>query len=142
MNNKIVIAAVASLVILIGVVVLMANSNNTATNTKTVEAPHNDSEKPHEEGADSAAQEENTVIYKGFAVSPKSITVKKGTTVTWTNQDDADHDVTPDTETADFKASELFGKGETYKVTFNTPGTYSFYCSPHPYMKGTIVVTE
>ena len=84
----------------------------------------------------------NQITYKGFSVVQKSITVKKGTTVTWTNQDNAKHDVTPDTATDEFKASELFGKGETHSVTFNTAGTYSYYCSPHPYMKGTIVVTE
>ncbi len=141
MNNKIVIAAVAALVVLVGVLVLMANGNP-APNTKTVEVPHNDAEKPHAEENEDAVQEKDTITYKGFAVSPKTLTVKKGTTVTWTNQDEADHDVTPDVETADFKTSELFGKGGTYKVTFNTPGTYSFYCSPHPYMKGTIEVTE
>lgn len=86
--------------------------------------------------------ETNKVTYKSFAVVEKTIKVKMGTTVTWTNQDNAKHDVTPDTETADFKASDLFGKGETYSVTFNTPGKYAYHCSPHPYMKGIIEVTE
>lgn len=84
----------------------------------------------------------NEVIYKNFEVQLEKITVKKGTTVTWTNMDSAKHDVTPDKETEDFKTSELFGKGETYSVTFNTPGTYAYICSPHPYMKGTVEVTE
>ncbi len=84
----------------------------------------------------------NEVTYKGFAVVQKKITVKKGTTVTWTNQDNAMHDVTPVNETADFKASELFGKGKTYSMTFNTVGSFDYFCSPHPYMKGTVEVTE
>lgn len=141
MNNKIIIAAVAALVIIVGVVVLMASNNSTAPTTETVDTSRNNDEQPQEE-TEIIAQEENDITYKGFAVSPSTITVKKGTTVTWTNQDDAQHDVTPDEETADFKASELFGKGETYAVTFNTPGMYAYHCSPHPYMKGTIEVTE
>ncbi|MEO5498990.1 MAG: plastocyanin/azurin family copper-binding protein [Candidatus Saccharimonadales bacterium] len=84
----------------------------------------------------------NQITYKGFDVVQKNITVKKGTTVTWTNDDSAKHDVTPDEETEEFKTSELFGKGETYSVTFNTVGKFSYYCSPHPYMKGTVTVTE
>lgn len=82
------------------------------------------------------------ITYKNFDVLEKTIIVKKGTTVTWTNEDVAAHDVVPDTETTDFKASQLFGKGETYRVTFNTPGTYTYYCSPHPFMKGSIEVVE
>lgn len=90
----------------------------------------------------SGIQETNKVSYKGFDVEQPKIRVKKGTTVTWTNEDSAKHDVTPTTETEEFKTSKLFGKGETYSVTFNTVGTYSYYCSPHPYMKGTVEVVE
>lgn len=86
--------------------------------------------------------ETNKVTYKGFAVVEKTIKVKKGTTVTWTNEDSAKHDVTPVTETADFKATDLFGKGESRSITFNTVGTFEYICSPHPYMKGTVEVVE
>ena len=94
------------------------------------------------ETSSDAVVETNSVTYKGFAVVQKTIKVKKGTTVTWTNEDSAKHDVTPDQPTANFKASELFGKGGTYKMTFNTVGTFAYHCSPHPYMKGTIEVVE
>lgn len=86
--------------------------------------------------------ETNKVTYKGFAVVEKTIKVKKGTTVTWTNEDSAKHDVTPVNETADFKATDLFGKGESRSITFNTVGTFEYICSPHPYMKGTVEVVE
>ncbi len=72
----------------------------------------------------------------------KKIRVKKGTTVKWTNQSNTKHDVTPDTETAEFKASNLLKKGESYEVTFNSAGTFTYNCSPHPYMKGSVEVTE
>lgn len=99
-------------------------------------------------GSKSAQQSSNEVIetnqvsYEDFRVMPQTIKIKKGTTVTWTNKDTAKHDVTPVQETEEFEASELFGKGETYSVTFNAVGTYDYYCSPHPYMKGTVEVIE
>jgi amicyanin len=83
-----------------------------------------------------------SIEIKDFAYSPANVTVKKGTTVTWTNQDSMRHDVNPDDSTEEFKKSSLLAKGESYTVTFNTVGTYSYYCSPHPYMKGTITVIE
>lgn len=84
----------------------------------------------------------NSIDIKDYAFQPAKITVKKGTTVSWTNQDSDRHDVTPTDESTDFKASKLLAKGESYSYTFNTAGTFSYYCSPHPYMKGTVEVTE
>lgn len=139
MNNKIITVAVVVAVALAGIgVVAFKNKGGTANETMSA---HNDTNSKATESS-SDVQETNMITYKGFAVIQKSIKIKKGTTVTWTNEDSAKHDVTPDSETADFEASELFGKGETYSHTFNTVGTYAYHCSPHPYMKGTIEVTE
>jgi amicyanin len=66
--------------------------------------------------------------------------VKVGTKVTWTNQDSVGHDVVADTESPDAPKSDLLRKGESYSFTFNKAGTYTYYCSPHPYMKGTVIV--
>lgn len=84
----------------------------------------------------------NTINIKDFAFSPETLTIKKGTTVTWTNQDDARHDITPVGDASDFERSELLEQGESYGFTFNNVGTYEYICSPHPYMTGTIEVTE
>ncbi len=84
----------------------------------------------------------NTVTIQEFSFRPNKITVKKGTTLTWVNMDDAHHDITPVSGESDFKASRLLAKGESYQFTFNDVGTYTYKCSPHPYMKGTIEVTE
>jgi plastocyanin len=72
-----------------------------------------------------------------FAFMPKSVTVKAGTTVTWTNQDDETHTVTSTTK--EFK-SEPLSAGDKFTFTFTTPGTYKYFCSLHPFMTGTIVV--
>jgi plastocyanin len=36
--------------------------------------------------------------------------------------------------------SGLLQPGKTYRRTFDTPGQYPYYCLPHPFMKGVVVV--
>jgi plastocyanin len=76
--------------------------------------------------------------YGGFSFSPSVLTVKVGTTVTWTNTSSAPHTVTSDTGV--FNGS-LGGSGATFSFTFTRAGTFSYHCSIHPYMKATITVT-
>lgn len=144
MNNKTLIrsAVIVVIVVIFGAVALasMKDSDNDMMGSNS-SMSENDMKSMDSKTSDMMVAS-NQITYKGFDVVQKNITVKKGTTVTWTNEDSAKHDVTPDEETEDFKTSELFGKGETYSVTFNTPGTFSYICSPHPYMKGTVTVTE
>jgi len=73
-----------------------------------------------------------------FAFGPPNVRVTAGTTVTWTNRDSVGHTVT--SEDGDELDSELLGKGESYEHTFTQPGTYAYYCKPHPYMKGLVTV--
>jgi len=84
----------------------------------------------------------NTVTIKNMDFATKSLTVKKGTTVTWKNEDSASHTVTFDDSAMSSANSSLFANGETYKYTFDTAGTFAYHCTPHPFMKGTIVVTD
>ena len=77
----------------------------------------------------------------GFKFAAAQITVKKGTTVEWTNQDSAAHTITADIAGTG-PDSELFGKNETYRYTFNDIGVFNYHCKPHPSMKGTVEVTE
>jgi plastocyanin len=82
------------------------------------------------------------VDMKGSQFDPETLTVKKGSTVEWVNQDSVDHDVTKNTGPGPrfSSGSGNLGNGDTYKVTFNTPGTISYECTVHPGMTGTIVV--
>ncbi|OGH10243.1 MAG: hypothetical protein A2152_01010 [Candidatus Levybacteria bacterium RBG_16_35_6] len=86
-------------------------------------------------------QKESMVEIVNYTFSPSTLSIKRGTTVTWTNQDDVNHDVVSDPNGDVFK-SELFSKGESYSFTFDNVGTYNYYCSIHPRMKGNIEVTE
>jgi plastocyanin len=77
----------------------------------------------------------STVSIAGFAYVPAAITVPAGTTVTWRNNDSAGHDVSGGP-----LHSPLLSQGATWSFTFATPGTYSYICSIHPNMTGTVTV--
>ncbi len=79
----------------------------------------------------------NTVNIANMAFSPASLTVNAGTTVTWTNSDAMAHTVTADDNSFD---SGNMAMGAKYSKVFSTPGTYTYHCTIHPGMKGTIVV--
>ena len=72
-----------------------------------------------------------------FAFAPQRIVVQAGTTVTWTNADDAPHTVVSTTKL--FKSSALDTE-DKFSFTFATPGTYEYFCSLHPHMTGTVLV--
>jgi nitrite reductase (NO-forming) len=71
--------------------------------------------------------------------SPGTLTVVLGVngTVTWVNNDSSPHTVTA--TDGSFNSGNLNG-GQSWSHTFTEPGTYTYYCSYHPWMKGTIIV--
>lgn len=83
-----------------------------------------------------------SVNIQNYMFEPMAITVKAGSTVTWTNQDSVHHTVTADTPSDNAPNGPLIGQGETYSFTFNKPGTYDFHCMPHANMHGTVIVTN
>ena len=89
--------------------------------------------------APAGAETASEVIVKidNFSFSPASITIPVGTTVRWTNADDIPHTVVADDKTFKSKALDT---DEQFTHTFTKPGTYSYLCSIHPKMTGTIVV--
>ena len=80
----------------------------------------------------------NSVTIQGFAFSPAELTVKKGTTVTWTNQDSAPHTVTSDSGSE--LSSATLSKGQSYSHTFNEAGTFEYHCNLHSTMKAKVMV--
>lgn len=79
----------------------------------------------------------NSVDIKGFAFSPASIKVAVGTTVKWTNSDSAAHTVTADGGTFD---SKNLANGASFSQAFATAGTFTYKCTIHPSMTGSVVV--
>ena len=72
-----------------------------------------------------------------FSFSPATITVPVGAQVTWTNRDDIPHNVA--TDDASIK-SKVLDTNENFTFTFSKAGTYQYFCSIHPKMKGTVIV--
>jgi amicyanin len=80
----------------------------------------------------------SAVSIDNFTFTPPSLTVKSGTTVTWTNRDDIPHGIASSNNA--FARSKAMDTDQTYSFTFTTPGTYKYFCYIHPHMVGTIVV--
>jgi plastocyanin len=87
---------------------------------------------------DARAQDATSVSIHDFSFDPGTITIAAGTTVTWTNNDTATHTVTADDGSFD---SGNIATGQTFSMTFNTPGTFTYHCAIHPNMTASIVVT-
>ncbi len=75
---------------------------------------------------------------KDFAYAPADLTVANGTKLTFTNQDSTAHTATS-TDQAGFDTGTI-EKGQTKSITVEQPGTYSYVCSFHPFMHGTVTV--
>ena len=80
---------------------------------------------------------ETEVNIDQFTFYPQHITVKAGTTVTWSNDDDDSHTVASSSKLFKSKALDTADK---FSFTFTTPGTYDYFCSVHPHMTGAVVV--
>jgi len=76
-----------------------------------------------------------SVDISNFAFDPATITVDKGSTVTWINKDSVAHTITG----TGFDSGS-FDTGQNYSHKFDQAGTYEYYCAIHPSMKGTVVV--
>jgi plastocyanin len=89
-------------------------------------------------GSSGAGQ--NKIEIKDFAFNPQTITVKSGEKITWINRDEEPHTVV--SVGKQFKKSSALDTDQTYTIVAGAPGTYSYFCSVHPKMTGTIVVQK
>jgi plastocyanin len=84
------------------------------------------------------AQDQGEVTIVDFAFEPATLEISAGASVSWTNTGQVVHTVTADNGA--FNSGEM-SPGATVTGTFNTPGTYTYHCSIHPDMTGTLIVT-
>lgn len=89
-------------------------------------------------GAEAGGKGGVTVDMKNIQFVPKDITVDKGQTIRWVNQDTVDHDVVAESG-ATFK-SDQFGHGGTFEFKPTKAGKIDYVCTLHPGMTGTITV--
>jgi plastocyanin len=78
----------------------------------------------------------STVSVKDFSFQPKTITVRAGDTITWTNNDTTTHTAT---STGNWDTGG-FAPGTSRSITFATAGTYQYFCLLHSIMFGTVIV--
>jgi plastocyanin len=87
----------------------------------------------------------SSVPSNGKFFEPPNLTASKGTTVTWTNADSTLHTVTSGSAEAGNSGTEFdssyLAAGKTFQHPFNTAGTFDYYCTLHPWMKGKVVVS-
>lgn len=86
-----------------------------------------------------------TIKMSQIKFMPENIKIRKGTTVTWVNEDDVDHYVNTDSHPAHTyfpqQNSKALTKGDSYSTTFDTTGIYPYHCSAHAdKMLGSIIV--
>lgn len=124
--NKLLLVVVAVLVLLGGGYYFMSQQYQAPAREVIVK------EEPTE-----AMAKETAIEIKNFAFSPTTLMVKVGDTVTWTNQDSAGHSATADDGSFD---TGVLSQGESNTVTFTEAGTFAYHCTPHPNIKGTVVV--
>ena len=81
-----------------------------------------------------------SVDMKDIQFMPKDITVKAGTTITWTNSDSVAHTVTKEGGPGgDFDSGNV-EPGETFELTADVPGKVDYVCTIHPGQAGTFTV--
>ncbi|HUI23037.1 MAG TPA: plastocyanin/azurin family copper-binding protein [Nitrososphaerales archaeon] len=78
----------------------------------------------------------------GYTPDVITVVIGKNNTVFWTNDDSAPHTVTSDTSGMfdSGTTGPLTSQGGTFQYTFTTPGTYTYHCSFHAWMQGTVKV--
>ena len=128
--SKLIIVGVVVVIAIAGIVLFAGRQTNQVPSPTPTEAVR-------EEPSPTEVMEGASVEIKNFAFGPKTLTVKKGTKVTFTNQDSVGHTATADD--GDF-GTEILAKGESESITFDKAGTFTYHCTPHPNMKGQIVV--
>jgi plastocyanin len=82
----------------------------------------------------------NQIVIKDFHFTPETLTVKSGEKVTWINRDEEPHTVV--SVEKQFKKSTALDTDQEFTITAGAPGTYTYFCSVHPKMTGTIVVEK
>jgi plastocyanin len=89
---------------------------------------------------DSTTIKQNKIEIKDFAFNPQTITVKSGEKITWINRDEEPHTVV--SVEKQWKKSTALDTDQEFTITVGAPGTYTYFCSVHPKMTGTIVVEK
>lgn len=113
------------------------NQTKTTSRDSTIESTDVTTTEEATDKPPSSTMAKTTVEIKGFAFTTPTITIKVGESVSWTNNDLVGHSATADDGSFD---TGILAQNESGAVTFSKAGTYQYHCTPHPNMKGTVIV--
>lgn len=130
------IVIIVALLVILGLGAFALNKSNDNTSTSQ---PSSSSSSSNTSSNQPAAQTGQVKI-DNMMFTPSQITVAKGGTVTWTNNDSTTHTVVDDLSNVGGPASGDIPPGGTYSFTFTKSGSFQYHCTIHPSMRGTIVV--
>ena len=138
--KKLIIVVVVLIVAAAAWLLFGNQQNNTSTTSTNNNSNSTNNQSKQQATPTSQAVATDKVTMQNIAFSPADITVKKGTTVTWTNNDAVEHTVTEDDGQTGPSAPPL-SQGQSYTFTFNQAGTFHYHCTIHSEMTGTVTVT-
>lgn len=136
MNNKVIIGIIVLVVVVVGALFIKGQYGNTQTQQQNMPS-QTQTQTQTNSTTGSSVMAKNAVTIQNMAFSPATLTVKVGNKVTWTNQDSVGHSATADDNSFD---TGVISQGQSGSNTFSKAGTYTYHCSVHPSMKGTIIV--
>jgi plastocyanin len=96
-------------------------------------------DQPKEQPQTSQQTADATVKIRNFKFEPANLAIAVGKTVQFINVDEEPHTATATDGTFNSKALDT---NQTWNYTATKPGTYPYICSVHPFMKGTLTVTQ
>ena len=85
------------------------------------------------------ATSSHAVVMSNYAFAPSAITVHVGDSISWTNHDQAPHNIATTSAPVAINSPTL-SDGQSWSYTFTAPGTYHYICGVHPDMQATVVV--
>lgn len=136
--NKGLIAVVVVIVLAVGGWLAFGNKNSNTNSTSGT--TNNNSSQSSNNTTNSNQTSEGKVSIQNMQFTPPQVTIAKGGTVTWTNNDSITHTVVDDLSNVGGPSSGDIAPGQSYSFTFNKTGSFQYHCSIHPSMRGTIVV--
>ena len=80
------------------------------------------------------------VALRNYSFNPETLHVATGTTVTWVNCEPSNIDPHTSHARGGQWTSGYLSPGMTYSWKFNNAGLYEYYCEPHPFMHGVVIV--
>ena len=89
-----------------------------------------------------AASRTVQIVMRSLAFNPPTVHAKLGQTVIWVNEDNAPHNVTYVSGPRFRSSRPALRPGTKFSFTLSQPGTIHYYCSIHPWMTATIVVSR